>query len=947
MPDREEGPTGPASAVGGTSRRVRALFVTLGALAVLGMAFVMFSGFWTDWLWYRSVRFTSVFTVTCRARLGLFTVFGLVMAVAVGLNVHLAHRLRPPLGAMSAEQESLDRYRLGIAPFRTWLLVAVCAVVGLIAGASAAGQWRTWLLYEHAVPFGTKDPRFGLDVSFYTFDLPWYRFLLGFGFAAVLLCLMVSALTHYLYGGLRLTTPGGARATAAATGHLSVLMGLFLSLKAVAYWLDRYGLAVKGGGFAAVPGWSGLRYVDADAYLPAKTILCCIAIICALLFFATLWRRTWSLPVLGLGLMALSAILIGGLYPAIVQKFQVQPDEAAKEAPYLQKNIDATRAAYGIATTKETAYPGTAASSVSATKLRADAAGAADVPLLDPDLTAPAFQQAQAGRGPYAFDSPLSVGRTPASGGTERETVVGVRELNPDAMPRDDWVDDHLRYTHGYGLVTADADTTTDTGAPVFTAGGTGADTLAQPRVYYGEQTTQYAIVGGPTPELDETAGPGGKGYHYTGGSGVSLADPLTRAAYAIQLGQPRLLYSDVDKNSRILYDRTPQQRVRAVAPWLTVDGDPYPAVVGGHLEWIVDGYTTSDDYPYSSRTTLGDPAADGDDSDGTTAASGGQVDYVRDAVKATVDAYTGQVRLYQWDTTDPVLKTWMRAYPGTVEPKSAIPADLVSHLRYPTDLFTAQRQMLTRYHVTDAADFFSGDQELRVPDDPAKKGSGGIQPTYLDVRLPGSTTQRYSLTSPLTPAGRTTLGGYLAVDSDATSPGYGTLTLLRTPAGGAGPGPAQVHDRLTTDTGIAAQIGALRRGGSDVEYGEQVAVPLDGGMLYAEPVYVRGAGADAALLKKVLVAYGNRTALDDTLGRSLDDLFGTTTSGTPPPAATGASQAVRQALADAQRAYDAGQKALKAGDWTAYGTAQRQLGEALRRASGAASDTGTPAPTS
>ncbi|PWI44624.1 hypothetical protein CK485_18410 [Streptomyces sp. ICBB 8177] len=922
------------------------MFVTLGALAVLGMAFVMFSGFWTDWLWYRSVRFTSVFTVTCRARLGLFTVFGLVMAVAVGLNVHLAHRLRPPLGAMSAEQQSLDRYRLGIAPFRTWLLVAVCAVVGLIAGASAAGQWRTWLLYEHAVPFGTKDPRFGLDVSFYTFYLPWYRFLLSFGFAAVLLCLLASALTHYLYGGLRLATPGGARATAAATGHLSVLMGLFLSLKAVAYWLDRYGLAVKGGGIKAVPGWSGLRYVDADAYLPAKTILCCIAIICALLFFATLWRRTWSLPVLGLGLMALSAILIGGLYPAIVQKFQVQPDEAAKEAPYLQKNIDATRAAYGIANTKETAYPGTAASSVPATKLRDDAAGAADVPLLDPDLAAPAFQQARAGRGAYAFDSPLSVDRAAAPGGTQRETVVGVRELNSDAVPGGDWIDDHLRYTHGYGLVTADADTVTASGAPDFTGTGAGGGAV-QPRIYYGEQTTRYAIVDGPTPEADESAGTGGKGYHYTGGSGVSLADPLTRAAYAVQLGQPQLLYSDaVGKKSRILYDRTPQQRVRAVAPWLTVDDDPYPAVVDGHIEWVVDGYTTSDDYPYSSRTTLGDPASAGD-GDGASAAFDGQVNYVRDAVKATVDAYTGQVRLYQWDTTDPVLKTWTRAYPGTVLPRSAIPADLMPHLRYPTDLFTVQRQMLTRYHVTDAAALFSGDQQLRVPDDPADKGSGAIRPAYLDVRLPGSTTQRYSLTSVLTPAGRGTLGGYLAVDSDATSPGYGTLTLLRTPAGGAGPGPAQVHDRLSTDTGVAAQIGALRRGGSDVEYGEQVAVPLDGGMLYAEPVYVRGAGAGAPLLKKVLVAYGNRTALGDTLGDSLDDLFGTTTSGAPPPAATGASQAVQQALADAQRAYDAGQKALKAGDWTAYGTAQRQLGEALQRARAAASDTGTPAPTS
>ncbi|MFL5995020.1 MAG: UPF0182 family protein, partial [Streptomyces sp.] len=288
MPDRGGGPTGPRIRVGRPSRRVRTLLMTLGVLAVLGMAFTMFAGFWTDWLWYRSVHYSSVFTTTLSTKTGLFFVFGLLMALSVGFNIWLAHRLRPPLSAMSMEQQSLDRYRMGIAPYKKWLLFAITALVGLIAGASAAGQWRTWLMWVNGVPFHQKDPQFHLDVSFYAFDLPWYRFLLAFGFAATILSLIAAALTHYLYGGLRVTSPG-ARATAAATGHLSVLLGVFVALKAVAYWLDRYGLAVKSSDFKASDHWTGLRYVDANAYLPAKTILFCIAVICALLFFATLW----------------------------------------------------------------------------------------------------------------------------------------------------------------------------------------------------------------------------------------------------------------------------------------------------------------------------------------------------------------------------------------------------------------------------------------------------------------------------------------------------------------------------------------------------------------------------------------------------------------------------------------------------------------------------------
>lgn len=918
--------------------------MTLGVLAVLAMAFVMFAGFWTDWLWYRSVDYSSVFTTTLWTKIGLFFVFGLLMAAAVGVNVYLAHRLRPPLSAMSMEQQSLDRYRMGIAPYKKWVLLTVCALVGLIAGASASSQWRTWLLWTNSTPFGTKDPQFHVDISFYAFDLPWFRFLLSFGFAAVVLSLLAAALVHYLYGGLRITSPGG-RATAAATGHLSVLLGLFVTLKAVAYWLDRYSLAVKSGNLRS-GDWTGLRYVDANAYLPAKTILFAIAIICALLFFATLWRRTWSLPLIGFGLMVLSAILIGGLYPAIVQKFQVQPNEAAKEQPYIQKNIDATREAYGIDHTDVTDYTGT--SSDAKEKLRSDADTAASIRLLDPNVVSPTYQQLQKVRGYYAFPSTLDVDRYTIDG-KEQDTVVGLQELNLEGIPQHSWINDHFKYTHGYGMVAAKGTTTTASGEPDFTEynlptkGDLGT---YQQRIYYGEQTKQWSIVGDKsTPEIDYTDDNGEKPYTYTAKSGVGLKNPVTRLAYAVSFGEPQIFYSGaVGDDSQILYNRMPKERVEAVAPWLTIDGDSYPAVVDGRIVWIVDAYTTSNGYPYSSRTTLGDTTADSlTDGQRAVLAQQNQVNYIRNSVKATVDAYSGKVTLYQWDTEDPVLKTWMKAFPDTVQPKTAIDDALMAHLRYPQDLFKVQRELLTRYHVTKASTFYSGSEVWAVPNDPAAKTGKSVPPYYLSLKMPGQNDQAFSLTTTFTPNKRENLSAFMAVDADAKSPEYGAIRVLKLPSNTTVSGPQQVQSQFNSDPNVAEKIRLLKGGDSEVEYGNLLTVPLDGGLLYVEPVYVRGAGTNYPLLKKVLVSYGGQTEFEDTLGQALDAVFGSDGGepvtppetggggGTEPPAA--GNPTVAQALEDAQQAYDAGQKALKDGDWGAYGQAQKDLADALKRA--------------
>ncbi|UNZ17415.1 UPF0182 family protein [Streptomyces sp. 891-h] len=945
MPDRGSGgPSGPRIRVGRPSRRARTLLMTAGVLVVLAMLFVMFSGFWTDWLWYRSVDYSSVFTKTLWTKTGLFAVFGLLMAVAVGFNIWLAHRLRPPLSAMSLEQQSLDRYRMALAPYKKWVLLGITALVGLISGASAAGQWRTWLMWVNGVPFGSKDPQFHKDISFYAFDLPFYRFLLSFGFAAAILSLLAAALVHYLYGGLRVTTPG-ARATAQATGHLSVLLGLFVALKAVAYWLDRYGLAVKSGDFKSTDSWTGLKYVDANAYLPAKTILFIIAIICALLFFATIWRRTWQLPVIGFGLMVLSAILIGGLYPALVQKFQVSPNEQAKETPYIKKNIEATRKAYDIDDSEVRDYSGT--SKAGNEKLRDAADTTASMRLLDPNVVSPTFQQKQQVRGYYQFPATLDVDRYKQDG-KEQDTVVGLREINTSGIPEKNWINEHFKYTHGFGMVAAKGTSVDKDGSPAFTEkdlppeGNLGK---YQGRIYYGEKTTQYSIVGGPQKELDYADDNGEKTYTYKADSGVNLSNPVNRAAYAVNFNEPQILYSGaIGKGSRILYNRTPKERVEAVAPWLTIDGDPYPAVVDGRIKWIVDAYTTSNGYPYSSRTTLGDTTQDSlTDGQRSVVAQQNRVNYIRNSVKATVDAYTGKVDMYQWDKKDPVLKTWMKAFPDTVKPKSAISGDLMDHLRYPQDLFKVQRDLLQTYHVTSPSQFYSGSERWQVPDDPTHKGNA-VPPYYLSMKMPDQKSQQFQLTTTFNPNKRETLGAFMAVDAEARSGDYGKIRILRLPPNTTVAGPSQVQSKFNSDPVIADKINILKRGDSEVEYGNLLTVPLEGGLLYVEPVYVRGAGTNYPRMRKVLVAYNERIAFEDSLDQALNKVFDTegrdeggerTGPGDQEKdkEKTPSDSSVKEALQDAQTAWDKSEKAREKGDWEEYGKQQDALEEALRKA--------------
>ena len=913
----------------GGRRRISPLTITFIVLFVLSSILISLSGFYADLLWFRSVGFVDVWQTSLFTKIYLFIGFGLATAAIISLNIYLAFRKRPVYVPVSVEADNLERYRAQLEPIRRLASIGIFLVIFYFAGTAGTRFWQQWLLFRNSTDFGQVDPQFGLDISFFAFKLPMYQALIGWGISTIVLAIIAAAAVHYIYGGIR-TQVKEERTTVAARVQLSILLGLLVLLKAVAYWFDRYALTLKEGRLI-----TGLTYSDVNALLPAKSILAAIAVICSLLFFANIIRKSWLLPTAGVALMVIASVLIAGVYPAAIQQFQVKPSESTKEAPFIQRNIDATRDAYGLSKVEVTDYQATV--TTSAGQLANDAATIANIRLMDPNVLSATFRQLQQIKPYYAFADSLDIDRYKIDG-KERDVVVAVRELNIDGNPSRNWINDHLVYTHGFGIVGAFGNTVDADGKPTFTVGdipptkGLGE---FQPRVYFGENVPDYSIIGGPAAsnpvELDypdDNSPNGQKNYTYTGKGGVPMGSLFTRLLFAIKYQEQRIVLSNlINSESKILFNRNPRERVAKVAPWLTIDGDPYPAIIDGKILWIIDGYTTSAGYPNSRVVNL---ANTGDAltsrSNAVSSLDDRNVNYIRNSVKATVDAYDGTVSLYQWDDKDPVLSTWSKAFPGSVKPRSEISADLLAHVRYPEDMFRVQRDILSAYHVTTADAFYGGQDFWRVPLDPSSFGANSANqpPYYLTMQIPGQSKPTFSLYTPFVPrGGRENLTALAVVNSDAGDE-YGKITVLQLPRSTNIAGPSQVSSNFEAKPEVATSLSLLRQGGSDVVLGNLLTLPVGKGLLYVQPVYVRATGNTAAypLLQKVLVSFGDQIGFSETLQGALDQVFGgnsgTTVSdnqqSTSTPGGAGTSQAIRAAISSLQSAYadlEAAQKRL------------------------------------
>ena len=887
-----DGPSRPAprpAAAATPPKRPRALITTAIILVFGFMLLSGFASFWTERLWFSSFGYTEVFTTLLLTKLGLFLVFAGLMAATVALSMAMAYRFRPVFwpGMPGQPDDGLDRYRELLVPRMSWVIAAASIAMGLFAGASATGQWRSYSLWRHGQSFGTDDPYFGKDAGFYVFDLPWWHYLVDYAMALAVVGLMATLLINYLFGGIRLSSRPGERITSAAQIQISALLALFVIAKAVDYWLDRFDLVTDDGSI-----FTGMGYTEDKAVLPAKEILAGIALVCAVIFLANIWRRTWLLPSVGVALFALSAIILGLIVPSVVQAIRVNPNVPDREGPYIKANIEATRAAYQLDQIDVRGVAGTAV--VADARLQALDGLTEGIPLVDPQIVSEIFEQQQQVRAYYSVSDVLDVDRYEL-GGKDRAVVLGVRELDQSGLAEGDqnWSNLHTAYTHGNGVIAAYANQRPEDDqvqqSGIVWAEGQEADEdaltqLAGPdgyetRVYFGEQSPSYSIVGqnpdGGAVEFDLPKGDRSEediATTYDGDAGVPIGSLANQLLYAVKFSEPNLLLSSrVHDNSKILYDRDPRQMVEKVAPWLTVDSDPYPAVIDGKIQWILDGYTVTDKFPLSQRESLETMTDDSlQQTTGFQTLPTDEINYLRNSVKATVDAYNGTVTLYAWDEEDPILKAWSAVFPDVVKAKDEISDELRAHLRYPEDLFKTQRYQFQRYHETSASAWFEGSSRWEVPSDPQL--TSRLQPPYRLFTDTGS-GETWSLTSVYVPRDKeNNLAAYMAVNSDATSDDFGQVSVLELPNEPTG-GPLQIANTFATNEDVSQALLPYTTGDADRVPGNLLTLPVGDSFMYVQPVYTRRDGeSNFPILRFVLVSYEGSVGIGTTLRAAIAD---------------------------------------------------------------------------
>lgn len=882
----------PRRVVGGLGRALRPLLIAVVLVIAAWLILRTVDTIVTSRLWFDSVHQGAVYGTELRAQIELFVVFAVLAGLAGGLTLRAVRRIRPRL-ALDREIHSA-RWTFREHERRLWPLLLLAAVVlpALLVGRHAAGQWQTYLLWRHASAWQVSDPQFHKDVAFFVEVYPFHVLAVALLSQIVVCALLIALTAGFAYGVWRLRGPG-PRTTRSMTRLLSLLLAAYLVVKAAGWWVSRYAVDTSQRGPVTGPS-----YTDVHAVLPGRTVLVVVALLCAALLVANV-LAVGRVRVIAsaLALVVVASVVVGSVWPGVVRRFREQPSAATVDLGEIRHNQQATLAAFGLAGNVQVRADRPAAEP--ATALQKRAAGAAQIRVLDPNRLSPTFNVKQELQAYYGFKSTLDIDHYDL-GGTSRDVALAVRELKLGGIPQGSWVNKHLVYTHGYGVVAAPTDEMDPrTEGPRFLDGGVPPAQqipLTQPDVYFGQMSPSYSIVGEPAHssrhlEFDHPGARSTGPAHttYTGGGGIPIGSTARRFLFALRLGSPNLLFSsDVNKASQLLMVRNPRARVAQVAPWLTLDGDIYPAVVDGRIEWVVDGYTSSSTYPDSQLVNLGRSTRTTLTTQGATVGQPNrQVNYLRNSVKAVVDAYTGKVTLYEWNqnqTPDPLLKTWESVFPGLVQPQSSIPAALVPHLRYPEDLFDVQRSLLAQYHVGSPADFYSGNDFWKVPTDStvaanqqfnAGSSSGSSAPaapaTYMSMALDGTGAQRYTLSSPMVTLNRRDLAAFISVDAQP-GPDYGRFTVLDFPGGEGGEAPSQVQNDIESSTKISEALTLQRGGNSKVVLGDLVGLPVAGRMLYVEPVYTQAAGSTSfPILRHVIALYGNGDpAFDDTLPPAL-----------------------------------------------------------------------------
>jgi uncharacterized protein len=927
------------------SFRLRAWIIAFVViLVILLFSLRGLAGFYTDFLWFDSLGQGSTWRELLAAKVIPALVFTAVFFVILLVNLIIADRFAPKLrttGTVSPEDELVNRYQQVTGRYQGRIKAGVAIFFALIAGIGVSGQWRNWILFTHRVNFGTKDPQFHKDIGFYVFQLPFIKFILDWLFAGLVIVLLVTAVAHYLNGGIRFQSPL-QRVTPQVKAHLSVIVAVMALVKTAQYYFSRFGLTASTRGVV-----DGATYTDVKAQLPAYNLLIFISIVAAGLFLWNIFRRGWVLPVIAVGLWGFVSIVVGTIYPAAIQNFKVKPNELAQERPYIGRNVAATRDAFNlsnIAVNNFNYNQNLAPSVVDTNRPTIDNAR-----LWDPSVIRATYQTLQ-GLLPFYSINNVDIDRYNVNGQTT-QVLIGARDLNSNSLPSQSWVNQHLVYTHGYGAIISPTNQATSSGDPLFTLkdipptsqGINLTDQGAQ--LYFGENQTGYMIVGAKQPEFNfARANNTNATTRYSGKDGVRLDNIIKRAAFALRFGDLNPLISgQVTSSSKLLMIRDITARVQKLAPFLSYDSDPYPVVENGRITWVLDTYTTSDQYPYSQ----------------TYSGEGGlsnTVNYVRNSVKVTIDGYDGTVHFYVIDNKDPVVRAYEKAFPDLFTPGSKLSPALRAHLRYPENLFKLQSDVFSKYHVTNVSSFYAGTERWLLSPDPNSVLGSTVSPTtvrgtqrapeitattprqdpyYLYIRLPGDTHENFLILQPFVPVSQnnqqTRLVSFMTAKSDPGS--YGQLQAFVMPQGANVNGPVQVANNIQSDQTLASKFTLLNQSGSQIVRGNIQLIPVGTSLVYVQPIFVQQTTQQGYPQFRFVVVFtqGRNPVSGSTVNEALNTLFNGTTATTPttpttptnpttptttPTAGNGTVQSL---LNQAAQDFSAANTALRNGDLAGY----------------------------
>lgn len=902
--------------------RPRALSIVTALVAVVvffGIPLLKWvAGVWVDWQWFSDLGQGSVFTTRIISQLVVGAVFALLTFLMLYVNMRVARRMAPkvfPVTMPEGMPEQVELFFQVIRGLRGRVLdIAILGSSLLFAffnGLSMSSHWETLRLAFASVPFGVDDPQFGRDVSFYVFHLPAYNIVADWLTGLLVLTIALTFVVHVLDGAIQ----PWARLKGFAPhvkAHLSVLMALLVATWGFRYWISIWEL-----NYSTVGQIVGAGYTDIHAQLPAYRILIVVSLVTAAALLLNIRYKGWRLPLVALGVWVGASILLGAVWPALTQQFIVAPNEASAEAPYIKRNISMTRQAFGLDEVKGQKFP--ASEDLTAKDVVEERQTLSNVRLWDPAIVAQGYSQLQSIRPYYEFLD-VDVDRYVIDG-KKKQVLVSAREMNSALLPdqAQTWVNRHLVYTHGFGLVMSPVSESDPRGMPKFIIGDIPPRTdtdlkTKQPRLYFGETTTDYVIVDTGIKEFDYPLGDRNAEYEYKGDGGVPVGSFLSRVAWAMDLGSSQLLFSKyVNSDSRVLMRRDLTSRLEALAPWLQYEDDPYPVLVDGRIIWIIDAYTSSDNFPYSEALPNSD------------------TNYLRNSVKVTVDAFTGTTTFYAFDETDPILSAWRTVFPSLVVDGEKIPDDIREHFRYPEGLFSAQAEIYRTYHMTDTRVFYNKEDQWEIP---GERQGKTMRPFFVLMNLPGVSDEHFYIMQPYTPRNRDNMIGWVAASSDPEN--YGERTVYQFPKERVVLGPEQVTAQINQDSLISPQLSLWSQRGSEAIFGNMIVIPIKNSIVYIQPLYLQAEQTAIPELTRVIVVYADKVEMERTLEAALLKVFGqeapsssvaTSTGGAGVPNAGGASDA-----AAARTLYAEALEAQKKGNWAQYGAKIEQLGQVLQR---------------